>query len=57
MSLFESWTSKCPDLSHLLVFGSLMHAKHLGVKKNKLDTSLISKRLFLGFTHASRNAI
>ena len=54
---FEAWTGHKPDLSHLRMFGSLMHAKKPGMCRGKLDTPLTSKGILLGFTSTNRNAI
>ena len=56
MTNYEAWTNKKPDLSHLRVFSSIMHAKKPGIRKGKLDTSLITKGMRLGYTHTRRNA-
>ena len=53
---YEDWTNEKLDLSHLRVFGSILHAKKPGVIKGKLDTSLITRRALLGYTPTSRNA-
>jgi len=57
MTPFEAWTGTKPDLSHLKVFGSLVYSKKPGIRRGKLDTSLISKGILLGFTPTKRNAI
>lgn len=53
----EAWTNERPDLSHLKVFGSSMHTKKPGIRKDKLNASIITKGIFLSFTLTKRNAM
>ena len=54
---YEAWTNQKPDLSYLKVFGSLMFVKKPSIRKSKLNTSLITKGIFLSFTLTKCNAI
>jgi len=54
---YQAWTNQRPDLSHIRTFGSLIYVKKPGVKDGKLDTSLVTKGIFLGFTPTVWNAI
>ena len=52
----ESWTNNRLYLSLLRVFFSILHAKKPGVRRGKLDTSLIIRGILLGYRPTSRNA-
>ena len=44
-------------MSYLKVFSSIIYTKKPGIRRGKLDTSLITKGIFLSFTPTKRNAI
>ena len=51
---FEQYTSRCPDLSHLSVFGSHVTVKKTRVRNGKLDPNHTTTDIFLRFTATNR---
>ena len=56
ISTHEAWINERSDLSHPHVFGSFLCAKKLGIRRGKLDTSLIIRDILLGYIPTSPNA-
>ena len=46
----EAWTNEKPELSHLRIFDSGSHEKKHGIRRGKLDASLITMCMTLCYT-------
>ena len=52
--MFQTYTNKIPNLSHLKVFGSLIYVKTPQIEDDKLNTTHIATGIFLHYNTTDR---